>query len=178
MRQNFDGYDETCDMIDGYGAIHPHNLGHLMLRGISSIGQFGEAKQYVINAFDTSYLLFADEVMANILHLAHNMDDETPYHTQPSTGGPAPPISAFFAIGRGSNNGRGHNPRGMRGSRGLPNKCSACGSLDHIMSSCTAYDDALLKWTLAKLKADHSNAWHSCRWLCLSSHCPTERRPH
>jgi hypothetical protein len=59
-------------MIDGSAAIHPHHLGLLMLRGISSNGHFGQAKQRVINAFDTNYLLFADEVMASILHLAQN----------------------------------------------------------------------------------------------------------
>jgi hypothetical protein len=47
-----------------------------------------------------------------------------------------PPIFAFVAVGRG-----------------LPNKCSACGSHDHILSSCTALDDALLRsLTLAKRK--------------------------
>jgi hypothetical protein len=34
----------------------------------------------------------------------------------------------------------------------MPNKCSGCGSLDHILSSCTASHDALMKWTLAKPK--------------------------
>jgi hypothetical protein len=33
-----------------------------------------------------------------------------------------------------------------------PNTCSACGSLDHIRSSCTAPDDALMRWALAKRK--------------------------
>jgi hypothetical protein len=61
-------------MIDGCAAIH---LGLLTLRGISSIGPFGQAKQCVINDFDTDYLLSADELMANILHVAHNMDEET-----------------------------------------------------------------------------------------------------
>jgi hypothetical protein len=76
MRQTFDDNNETCEMIDGSAAIHPHNMGLLMLRGISSTGQFGQAKQCVINAFDTNYLLSADEVMTNILHMAHNMDEE------------------------------------------------------------------------------------------------------
>jgi hypothetical protein len=34
----------------------------------------------------------------------------------------------------------------------MPNKWSAYGSLDHILSSCTSSDDALLKWTLVKRK--------------------------
>jgi hypothetical protein len=36
MRQSFDDYNETCQMIDGSTAIHPHNLGLLMLHGGSS----------------------------------------------------------------------------------------------------------------------------------------------
>jgi hypothetical protein len=76
MTQTFDDYNETCQLIDGCAAIHPHKLGLLMLRGISNTGPFGQAKQCDINAFDTDYLLSADEVMANILHLAQNMDEE------------------------------------------------------------------------------------------------------
>jgi hypothetical protein len=41
-------------MIDGSIAIHPHNMGLLMLRGISSIGHFGHANKRVINAFYTN----------------------------------------------------------------------------------------------------------------------------
>jgi hypothetical protein len=48
MRQTLDDYNETCVMIDGSAAIHPHNLGLLMLRGTFSAGPFGQAKQYVI----------------------------------------------------------------------------------------------------------------------------------
>jgi hypothetical protein len=76
MRQTFDDYNEACRMIEGSAAIHPHNLGLLMLRGISSTGPFGHAKQCVINAFDTVYMMYADEVMAMILHMAHNIDEE------------------------------------------------------------------------------------------------------
>jgi hypothetical protein len=87
--------------------------------------------------------------MANTLHMAHSMDEEVAAPGLPAPNTSTPPISAFVAAGRGSNSGRGHN---SRGGRGLPNKCSACGSSDHILSSCTASDDALLKWTLAKRK--------------------------
>jgi hypothetical protein len=139
-------------MIDDSAAIYPHNLGHLILRGISSKGPFGQAKQCVVNAFDTNYLLSAYEVMANILHLAQNMDDDTPDQAQPPKAGPAPPISPFVATGRGSHSGRGQHPRGTRGGRGLPNKCSACGSLGHNLSSCTASNDAPLKWPMAERK--------------------------
>jgi hypothetical protein len=152
MRQTFDDYNETCEMIDGSATIHPHNMGLLMLRGISSTGHFGQAKHCVINALDTNYLLFADEVMANILNMAQNMDDNPPDPALPTSVGSAPPVYAFLAAFRGSNSGRGHSQRGTRGGCGLPNKCSACGSLDHIMSSCMASYDALLKWTMAKRK--------------------------
>jgi hypothetical protein len=56
MRGTFDDYNETCRMVYGSAAIYPHNLGLLMLRGISSNGPHGQAKQCVINAFDTNYL--------------------------------------------------------------------------------------------------------------------------
>jgi hypothetical protein len=88
----------------------------------------------------------ADEVMTNILHQARNMDEDAGAQSMPAHDTSPLPISAFVAAGRGS------NPRGSRGGRGLPNKCSACDSMDHIMSSCTAPDDAFLKWTLAKRK--------------------------
>jgi hypothetical protein len=124
MRQTFDDYNETCVMSDRSAAIHPHNLGLIMLRGISITNPFGQAKQCVINAFDTDYLVSADEVMANILHLAHNMDEEASAQSAPVPDA-SPPISAFVAAGRGSHSGRGHTPRGPRGGHGLPNKCSA-----------------------------------------------------
>jgi hypothetical protein len=41
MRQSFDDYNESCEMIDGSAAIHPHYFGLLMLRGISTNGHFG-----------------------------------------------------------------------------------------------------------------------------------------
>jgi hypothetical protein len=44
MRQTFDDYKETCELSDGSAAIHPHNMGMLMLRGISCNGPFGQAK--------------------------------------------------------------------------------------------------------------------------------------
>jgi hypothetical protein len=137
-------------MIDGSAAIHP--LGLLMLRGISSTGPYGQAKESDSDAFDTDYLVSDVQVMASILHMAQNMDEEAsaPGESAPDTS--PPPISAFVAVDRGSHSGRGHNPRGPRGGRGLPNKCNACGSLYHILSSCNAPDDALLRCTLAKRK--------------------------
>jgi hypothetical protein len=145
LKRMFEEYNEICQLIDGYAAIHPHNLGLLMLRGISSSGPFGQAKHCLINAYDTDYLLSADEVMANILDQAQNMDEDAGAPRTPAPDTFLPPIFAFVAAGRGLHSGRGHNPRGPRGGRGLPNKCSACGGHDHILSSCTASDDALPK---------------------------------
>jgi hypothetical protein len=81
-------------MVDGSAAIHPHNLGLLMLRSISSTGPFGQAKQCATNAFDTDYMLSADEVMANILHMAHDMDEEARAPGAPAPDIAPPPISA------------------------------------------------------------------------------------
>jgi hypothetical protein len=145
MRQAFDNYNETCKMIDGSATIHHHQMGLLKLRGISSTIPFGQAKLSVINAFDTNYLMSTDEVMARIFHMAQNMKEELPGADGTARGGPTPPISTVVAAERGSHSGRGNTNRGARGGCGLPNKCSGCGSLDHIMSSCMASDDALLK---------------------------------
>jgi hypothetical protein len=94
----------------------------------------------------------AYKVMANILHMAQKTDEKLLDSDMRAPAGPASPISAFVVAGRGSQSGRGRNNRGGRGGRGLPNKCSVCGGMDHILSSCTASDDAIFKWTLAKRK--------------------------
>jgi hypothetical protein len=95
------------------------------------------SKHCVINAFETNYLISADEVMASILHLEQDMDEEVTAPGQSVLDKSAPSIPALVASGRGTNSGRGHNPRGTRGGRGLPKKCSACGNLNHILSSCS-----------------------------------------
>jgi hypothetical protein len=61
-----------------------------------------------------------------------------------------------------------------RGGRVLPTKCTAFGSPDHIFSSCTAPDDALLRWTLAKRKLfiqkyDAPSGSHSAHAVVLSN---------
>jgi hypothetical protein len=68
--------------------------------------------------------LSVDEVMAIILHLAHNMDEEAsaPGAHAPDTS--PPPIYAFVAAGHGSHGVRGHTPRGPHGGRGLPNSAT------------------------------------------------------
>jgi hypothetical protein len=90
--------------------------------------------------------------MASILHLVQNMEEELPGADATVPSRHASPISAFVDPRRGSHGGRGNYKRGSCGGRGLPNECNGCGNLDHILSSCTASYDALLKWTLAKRK--------------------------
>jgi hypothetical protein len=53
MREAFDNYNETCEIIDGSAAIHPHNMGLLMLRGISSTGHFGARPNNVSSTLST-----------------------------------------------------------------------------------------------------------------------------
>jgi hypothetical protein len=94
----------------------------------------------------------ADGVIASILHLAQSMEKELHGSDLVAPDAPTPPISTFVANGRDRQGGRGPISGGGHGGRSLPKKCSACESLDNIMSSCTIYDDALLMWTLAKRK--------------------------
>jgi hypothetical protein len=154
MRQSFDNYNETYEMIDGSATIHPHNLGLLTLPSTSSSGHY---EQCAINAFVTNYLLSPDEIMTIIMLLAQSMEEKIPLTAHPEAVPPhfaAPSASAFVADGRGQPRGCPSGFRDGDGRRGpLPNKCSECGGgLYHIMSSCGASDDALLKWTLAKRK--------------------------
>jgi hypothetical protein len=106
-------------MTDGSAAIYPHHLGLFILRGISSTGPFGHAKQCAINAFDTNYRMSADEVIASILHMAQSMVEDLPSSDLRALCGSASPISAFVGAGCGSQGGRGHGHRGGRGGRGL-----------------------------------------------------------
>jgi hypothetical protein len=133
-RKTFDDYNNTCEMIDGSAAIHPYNLGLLLLRGISSNDFFVWAKQRFINSFDTCYLMPAGEVMASILHPAQYMDEEFPGSDLSAPFAPTPTIARFMAASRGQHGGRRHGGRSSRGGRGMPNMCGACGSLDHVLS--------------------------------------------
>jgi hypothetical protein len=70
MRETlFDDYNETCDMRDCSVAIYSLNFGLLMVLAIFCNGHFGHAKQCVIIAFDTNYMLSTDDIMASTLHL-------------------------------------------------------------------------------------------------------------
>jgi hypothetical protein len=47
-----------------------------MICGLSLIGQLGHAKQSVINAFDTDFIMSTDKVMGSIIPQAYNLDAE------------------------------------------------------------------------------------------------------
>jgi hypothetical protein len=96
MRQAFDDYNETCEIIDSSAAIHPYHMGRLMLSSTTSTCQFSQGKYCVIDAFDTNYLLSANDVMASILHLAKNMETELPCMDLSTHDVTTPPVSAFI----------------------------------------------------------------------------------
>jgi hypothetical protein len=128
-------------MIHGYAAIHPHSLGLFMLRGISGTGQNKHAKQWAINAFDPNYLLSAEEVIASILHVAHNMEEELPLSVDSA-------LSLFYFTSWLSLFGiLVVSPQVLRlwWSWFSPEQVNACGGPDHIMSFCKTTDDTLLK---------------------------------
>jgi hypothetical protein len=74
IKQHFDELNECLRLKDGSAAIHPHVLTLVMIRGLSNVGQYGHAKQCVINACDTDFIVSADRVMSNITHQAQNPD--------------------------------------------------------------------------------------------------------
>jgi hypothetical protein len=45
-----------------------------MIRGLSNVGQHGQAKQSVMNASDIDFIMSADRVMGSIIHQAQNLD--------------------------------------------------------------------------------------------------------
>jgi hypothetical protein len=55
VKQHFDDLNECLQLKDGSAAIHPHVLALVMTRGLSNLGQYGQAKECVINAFDTNF---------------------------------------------------------------------------------------------------------------------------
>jgi hypothetical protein len=148
VKQHFDELNECLQLKDGSAAIHPHVLAVVMIRDLANVGQFGQAKQCVINAFDTYFILSADKVMSSIIHQAQNMDaDSSP---KPDSADMGIPISAFLA------------DRKRQGGRGIGDwttdkkkskfviKCGACGDPNHVWSTCKAPDADVLHWTLAK----------------------------
>jgi hypothetical protein len=74
VKQHFDELNECLQLKDGSAAIHPRVLAMVMIRGMSNVWQYGQAKQCVNNAFDTDFILSADRVMRSIIHQAQNLN--------------------------------------------------------------------------------------------------------
>jgi hypothetical protein len=150
VKQHFDEQNECLQLKDGYAAIHPHVLALVMIRGLSNVGQYGQAKQCVINAFDTDFILSADRVMGSIIHLAQNLDADVSVKSDIVDSGV--PVNAFL------------KDRKRQGGRGIGGwtadkkkskfsmKCGACGGPNHVWSTCKTPDADVLRWTLAKRK--------------------------
>jgi hypothetical protein len=119
-------------------------MGMLRLSGISSKGPFGQAKKCVINAFDTNYIMSANEVMASILHLAQNMDDDL--RDSILTAPPSLLLSQLPAI---HTVGVATTPVA---AVAYPTRAARAAFLTTSCRHVTSSYDALLKWTLANRK--------------------------
>jgi hypothetical protein len=95
VKQHFDELNECLQLKDSFAAIHPHVLALVMIRGLSNVGQYGQAKHYVINAFDTDFILSADRVMGSIIHHAHYLDADVSTKADNADSGTT--INAFLA---------------------------------------------------------------------------------
>jgi hypothetical protein len=130
VKQHFDELNECLHLKDGYVAIHPHVLALVMIRGLSNVGQYGQAKQCVTNAFDTDFIVSADRVMGSIIHQAQNPDADI--STKSYCVDSEIPVNAFLA------------DRKRQGDRGIGGwtadnkkskfsmKCGACGDPNHV----------------------------------------------
>jgi hypothetical protein len=95
VKQHFDELNECLQPKDGSAAIHPHVLALVTIRGLSNVGQYGQAKQCVINAFDTDFIMSADRVMGSIIHRAQNLDGD--FSVKSESDDPGHPVNAFLA---------------------------------------------------------------------------------
>jgi hypothetical protein len=121
-----------------------------MIRGLSNVGQYGQAKQCVINAFDTDFILSADRVMGSIIHPAQNMDADDIVTSYSVASGHH--VNAFLAdLKRQGGRGLGRWTTNTEKSK-FAMKCGACGDPNHVWSTCKAPYADILHWTLAKRK--------------------------
>jgi hypothetical protein len=150
VKQHFDELNECLQLKDVSAAIHPHVLALVMIRGMSNVGQYGEAKQCVINAFDTDFIMSADRVMSSIIHQAQNLDADVSAKLVSAYLGI--PVNAFF-VDRKREGGRGIGgwTTDKKKSKFVM-KCGACGDPSHVWSTCKAPYVDVLRWTLAKRK--------------------------
>jgi hypothetical protein len=150
VKQHFDELNECLQLKDGSAAIHPHVLTLVKIRGLSNVGQYGHAKQCVISAFDTDFILSADRVMGSIIHQARNLDTDVSVKSDSADSGV--PVNAFLAD-RKRQGGRGIGKwTADKKKSKFSMKCGACGDPNHVWSTCKAPDADVLRWTLAKRK--------------------------
>jgi hypothetical protein len=95
VKQHFDDLNECMKRKDGSAAIHPHVLAMVMIRGLSNVGQYGQAKVCVINAFDTDFIMSADRVMGSIIHKAQNLNADDTFTSDSAAYGHL--VNAFLA---------------------------------------------------------------------------------
>jgi hypothetical protein len=130
IKHHFHELNECLQLKDGSATIHPHVLALVMIRGLSNVGHYGQAKQCVINAFDTDFILSAGRVMSSIIHQAQNLDADV--SVKPDIADVGLPVNAFLA------------DRKRQGGRGIGGwtsdekkskfamKCGACGDPNHV----------------------------------------------
>jgi hypothetical protein len=70
LKQHSEDLNECLQLKDGSAAIHPHVLVHVRIRGLTDVCHYGQAKQCVINDFDTYFIMSAYKVMGSIIHRA------------------------------------------------------------------------------------------------------------
>jgi hypothetical protein len=110
------------------------------------------AKQCVINAFDTDFIMSADREMGSIIHHAHNLDAED--HAPPDSDASAQLLNAFLADRKRQG---GRRLGGLAATKRLCMskllmKCGACGDPNHVWPTCKAPDADVLRMTSAKRK--------------------------
>jgi hypothetical protein len=121
-----------------------------MIRGLSNVGQYGQAEQCVINAFDTDFIMSADRVMGSIIHHAQNLDADDNVTSDSAASGHL--VNAFLPDRKRQG---GHGLGGWTTNKNNSKftlKCGACGDPNHVCSTCKAPDADVLRWTLAKRK--------------------------
>jgi hypothetical protein len=157
MRQAHDDMNESCLMDDGHVVMPEQFLSIFMLVGMSLEGPYGQAKQYIVNAFDPTLSLSASEVSQQILRQAYHLD--TSAAVVDST---APLVSAFFA---GS---WPHRRRSFARGGGKPPvpedhplkqfnvRCNCCGGEDHRGFDYKATAAKVIKWQRHKIVVLHN----------------------
>jgi hypothetical protein len=130
---------------DGSAVIYHHVFALVMIRGLSNVGEYGQAKQCVIYAFDTDFILSVDRVMGTIIHQPHDLDAEE--HGVLDNAAFGHTINAFLADRKRQGDRRPCNwvANKRHDKTKFPTKCGPCGDLNHVRSTCKALDADVLR---------------------------------